>query len=56
MMANSKRIIETLSSDLKSVNVWSVPKHVTLDEAMRKQDKSEFRALYFKSSHLLEKK
>lgn len=50
---SSRRIIETLSSDLTSVNIWCVPAHVSLDEAMKKQDKPEFRKRYFASSHLL---
>ncbi len=49
----STRTIETLGDDLKTVNVWHVPRHITLDKAMKSQDDPEFRALYFASSHLV---
>ena len=47
------RTIETLDDDLKTVNIWRVPKHITLDKAMKSQGDPEFRALYFASSHLV---
>ena len=45
------REIRTLGKDRKTVNVFMVPNHVTLDVAINKQGRAEFRALYLVSSH-----
>ena len=44
------RQIETLDKDLRTINTWSVPSHITLDDAMKSQDKEKFRKAYFVSS------
>ncbi len=45
------RIIETLDTDLKTVNVWAVPEQISLDKVIQKQNDVKFRHLYFVSSH-----
>ena len=45
------RIIETLDSDCKTVNVFRVPSEITLDMTINKQEDKKFRAMYFVSSH-----
>ena len=45
------RIVETLDKDLQTVNVWSVPMHISLDKVIKKQDDTQFRDAYLVSSH-----
>ena len=41
------RIVETLDTDLKTVNVWKIPKELSLDKLIRKQDIPSVREKYF---------
>ena len=47
------RIVETLDTDLKTVNVWRIPKDLSLDKLIRKQDNPEIREKYFVSAYSL---
>ena len=51
----NNRTIETLSEDLKTVNVWSVPGSVTLVKVIEKQNFRKFRDLYLVSQHPVRK-
>ena len=44
------RIIETLAEDLCTINKWRVPKAISLDYAMKRQENAEFRDHYFVSA------
>ena len=40
------RIVTTLGSDLKTVNVWRVPREIDVYKAHQRQDREDFRKLY----------
>ena len=41
------RIVETLGTNLEIVNVWRIPKELSLDRLIRKQDIPSVREKYF---------
>ena len=51
------RIVETLdTTNLKIVNVWRIPKELSLDKLIRKQDIPAVREKYFVYAYLLKSK
>ena len=50
---NNSRQVETMDPNCKTVNVWDVPNHITLDRVILKQNDKAFRALYLISTHPL---
>ncbi len=40
------RIIETIDEDRKTINIWSVPRHISIDAVMQRQNRLQFRDLY----------